>query len=401
MKGIIGEFTDYDTIYFDDGTKMIVSDYFNFFENNVKTNKITNCSYDAESEIFKYCYNNSEYRIKVKNNSRKLRILLGLMQLENSQKLDKENKELEEKRKEKLLNDARNGKIETEEAKQLYLKELKGKKRKLLIKMFDLSKFFKHNLSKINKFEIENCSSFGQLVCCLFAIISMILTAGSVIGIGWIAHILLWSDSVRAGFIGLLLYLVDLVYAGALVFGGFVPAFAIMSVLLLIPMLVLYFPIASVTQIIKNYIRNKENLKVINHEIKTLKDYSVPSEEINISNKSETTKDSLTKEIYEIYAKINDLDAESKKDALRRLSSIINQYQTKVKNIKAGELTLESEDYCRNKAISELHILDTEISSKLSHSNDDNSLEQVVSVINNEVAMLSEEKPLKRTLARK
>ena len=54
MKGIIGEFTDYDTIYFDDGNKMIVSDYFNFFENSVKTNKITNCSYDAESEIFKY-----------------------------------------------------------------------------------------------------------------------------------------------------------------------------------------------------------------------------------------------------------------------------------------------------------------------------------------------------------
>lgn len=79
MKGIIGEFTDYDTIYFDDGNKMIVSDYFNFFENNVKTNKITNCNYDVESEIFKYCYNNSEYRIKVKNNSRKLRILLGLM----------------------------------------------------------------------------------------------------------------------------------------------------------------------------------------------------------------------------------------------------------------------------------------------------------------------------------
>ena len=259
MKVISGKFTDFDIIYFDDGNKMIVSDYFNLLENGIKNNKITNCSYDVESEIFKYRYNNSEYRIKVKNNSRKLRILLGLMQLENSQKLANENKKLEEKRKEKLLNDARNGIIESEEAKQLYLKELKSNKIKKIFNLFDLS-------------EIENYELLDGILNGLLAVISVALTIGSVLGLRWLCRILIHNDSMIIELLGYLLYGFDFIYAACLVFGELFPEVYTLFTYLLSPLkFVLKYSLALVPQIIKNYLKKREDLKVTNYEIKALK----------------------------------------------------------------------------------------------------------------------------------
>ena len=70
--------------------------------------------------------NTEKYFIKISNkNTHNLRILLTLMELENKESAKRKSEHLEEIEKEVLLKQARNGVIQNEEARQLYLNELK------------------------------------------------------------------------------------------------------------------------------------------------------------------------------------------------------------------------------------------------------------------------------------
>ncbi len=118
--------TDSGTIMFPNNVEMRLDKFYDFLEKGIKNYEITNCSYDAFKNKLNFLYNGNKYMIKIENtNSGMGVILLNLVNLEENLRKEKEYQEVIKDRRERLLNDARCGNIYSEEAKQLYIEELK------------------------------------------------------------------------------------------------------------------------------------------------------------------------------------------------------------------------------------------------------------------------------------
>lgn len=118
--------TDCDTVIFPGMKEMTMEKFFDFFEKMIKNYEITNCEFVVDKNTVNFKYDGNQYEINLKNTSSGMGvILLNLVKLESTLRKEKEYKEVIEKRRELLLKDARSGNIYSEEAKQLYVSELK------------------------------------------------------------------------------------------------------------------------------------------------------------------------------------------------------------------------------------------------------------------------------------
>ncbi len=135
MRNVV--FTDAGTVKFLDKKEMTLPEFFTFFEKGIKNYKITDCNYDGDLNIYSFNYkeNDSEYGKRChicfgdRNTSsmpNELRILLTLLELEEGLRRQKEFEELVERNNEKMLEDARMGIIKTDEARKLYIDELRN-----------------------------------------------------------------------------------------------------------------------------------------------------------------------------------------------------------------------------------------------------------------------------------
>ena len=136
-------FTDYDTVKIGTEDEMTTKKFFKVFEYLIKNGEVTNCNYNSKNEEFSYLYDNKEYTIKITNKSiNKLRNLLSLTKLEQNEDTKRKDARIRENVKAELLRKARKGEIVSEEAKQLYIKELKSEiKLSNIFKGFELQDF--------------------------------------------------------------------------------------------------------------------------------------------------------------------------------------------------------------------------------------------------------------------
>lgn len=329
-------FTDYDTVKMDNNEEMTTKDFFNFFEKSIKSGKITCCRYDSKKEEFSYTYCGDKYFIKISDkNTHNLRILLTLMELENNESVKRKSQHLEEIEREELLKQARDGVIKNEEAKQLYLKELK----KELKDLFKIS----NNLYDIWNFDVTPRT---------YDILSPILSVLEVLGVMALAVSLglglTWWTIVPCIYLLVDVFLFISEYMDDLPLST--------------------FPSWLVSSIITNYIENTPKRKLLKHKIKWLKEYKLPVQEIDLSKtkqENNTWADYIEKHINNIYVNLAKLDDEDKSELREELETKLRDYRSDLSNVPASGLTLENEMTISSKFIVFLSELEQRIDEKL------------------------------------
>ena len=377
---IFGNFTSYDTIKFDDTfnfeddeiDEMVVDNYFNFLEENIKNGKILNCSYNPENETFYYEYDGIQYYITIKNNnSRNLRVLMTLLELANSKSSDMKDLQEEEMRKQNLIKKAKAGEIETDEAKELYLNELKRERKELISSAFK----FRYNIDGTPGAGASN------------ALIT-ILTSCSIVGSA-IAGAIVLSDK----------GIINTLSSWLLVIGSYGLAASIFAYGVRRNEVPLYNRIVeflgSTIMFVPNLIKglkklitkNLKRIKVINHKIEWLSDYHLPDSTLELSDEDKKSEDLITLYINNVYVAINELKkSEDKTKYLSELLGKIKEYQDSLRHLKSGELTTtNNEQYIRNAFISYLNDLENRINAVSVDNKKNEALDKTISMIQREL----------------
>ena len=253
------KFTDSDTVLFDD-KRMITSDYFNFLNTNINDGKVTNFNYDATTQTFSYQYDCDTYRIKIdKYSPLKLKTLFSLMFLEKNMHMVIETKQEEEARKRNLIEKARNGDIVSEEAKKLYVEELKKQRKELITGISDIIENPVIDPEGLNLDHGLGLGLFDIGIC--------------VVGT-FLFYDFVEIDTVTKFFLGI----------GSLSPITFIEILGLHIVPFRLRLYVKSFNALAIPfRVMGNFLRNAKSilssLKVINHEIKYLKKYHAPSDE--------------------------------------------------------------------------------------------------------------------------
>ncbi len=152
MGRIKGHFTDMYTIIWDDSDipEETIDDFLNEMKSGIRNNKIVNCNYDEKycnfnekNGIFTYeCHNGKkwlEYEITIPNKQIYSTVLSTLnlyIDLEAQQRIKEKEVTDEQDRKKKILENAKNGTIETEEGAKLYREFLKKEIKRYILNYF-------------------------------------------------------------------------------------------------------------------------------------------------------------------------------------------------------------------------------------------------------------------------
>ncbi len=327
---INGHFHVLNTIIFDDKTEMIVDDYFEHLEKGVKDGSIRDFSYDMEQETFSYNQNGNQYVIKVhKCMPNKIKFLFNLMIAEKNKRLVENDKKANDNRKKKLLDQARNGEIVSDEAKSLYMEELINERKNLIKGIFKLdlehSKFYDwlmYNADELVFFEFAIAIPVGVIVGLIayFYGFEAALPLGGMSTVGVLILTLLTALEtmmfeivpIRAR---LLTLLVDIVHN----FGH------------------------NLVRFLKEYKRIKPMLKVIKYKIKELKKYNVPTDEYVSSNLDTNTQDNYIDGYYtSIATALTQLDGEKKEKLRSEFLDKYNDYKAKKEKLKKSSNVLEA-----------------------------------------------------------
>ena len=377
---IFGNFTSYDTIKFDDTfnfeddevDEMVVDNYFNFLEENIKNGKILNCSYNPENETFYYEYDGTQYYIIIKNNnSRNLRVLMTLLELANSKSCDMKDLQAEERRKQNLIQKAKDGEIETDEAKELYLNELKRERKELISSAF--------------KFGYNIDGTTGAMV---INVVITILIAGTILCSGIVGAIVLSAKGIINSLSAFLLGFGSLGLSVPIVAYGVrrdeVPLYN--RIVEFLGSTIMFVP--NLIKGLKKLITKKlKRIKVINHKIEWLSDYHLPDSTLELSDEDKASEDLITLYINNVYVAINELKkSEDKTKYLSELLGKIKEYQDSLRHLKSGELTTtNNEQYIRNAFISYLTDLENKINAVSVNNKNNEALDKTISMIQREL----------------
>lgn len=174
------KFTSYDTVKCEND-EVTKEDYFNHLEERIKNRKISNFTYNCETNMFSYITttNKEHYTIQVKNNTHDFRILFSLMKYSNEidkkvlleNDILKKEKLTEEEMRRKISNDE----IDNEQTRLFFIKELKSK--------LSLKNLLKRSINKFKKtVKVSNHDETDFKLPChgLLAFCSTILFVGIV-----------------------------------------------------------------------------------------------------------------------------------------------------------------------------------------------------------------------------
>lgn len=334
----IGEvlFTDYYTVKFDGFTEQTTNDFFEMFEQMINREEIYNTKVQLDNKTLTFMVKSSTltqedklYKILLSdrevNNikrgipSRNIRILLTLFDYEKKLHLQKEyerkTETLTKEYNEKLLNDARSGKIINEDAKLLYIKELEN----------DL---------KANKNVKNNTVLKGFVNCIKKFKINVIMCVPIVFGIAGISAYIYTGFNICGIQISPLIFLSTLIY-----------------------------PIITTLNITNEALKEEspeikkinDEKKVIEHKIKSLKMMKVPCEKYESQmDKDDSDKERVNDMLRKIMYLIEKLPDDSKRKYGNELLSMLNQYQEDRVSLRKDKLVLDTEDMIRNRFIFKL-----------------------------------------------
>ena len=374
---INGNFTDCDTVEFGNGEELIVDDYLGKLKDDIRSGKIRKFSYDASNECLTYnCLNKNNlqdsYTVKISNNgSRNIRRIQELIDLSKAKQVHEENVTKEENRKKQLLVNAKSGKIETDEAKSLYMEELKNQRIKAITDNIYLT--------------FKNYEPSGQALAgfTIFLLIVDGITL-AILGIGAfeygksLALFKIFAFSSIAFFGSLFIPKCEFIYTIIKkIFKGLV------GTLCLIPNI-----IYSIGKIIKNGL---PKIKVINHKIKWLSDYHLPEESIDIQiNEDVDNKDLDFAKGYinSIHEALLSLGSSDKEIFRSKLNTLIDDYYKEMAEINAlvvGQLTTKSAYSARTKFLVGLSDLCKEMSKKILADKNPHSFDYLVRTLQSAV----------------
>ena len=295
MKEII--FTDYDTVLIENtGIEYTTEEFMNWFEKEIKSGKLTNCSYESDTETIKYKYKNNRYMIDLSNNNKFINPFLVLIELENRLQKDSETDK-------ELLEEAKKGHIKSDYARKLYIDSLK--------KDLSIVKY----LNKLNLFEIISDSFYEQ---------------------NYFLDILFVFD-VLLGILGAIV---------CLVYGKF--GLAIVDVLVTIFQGIMHNNNVLTTRLIFDTIKNtikrsreisKEN-KLIKHKIKNLENMNLNEDKDNTYQKewNDSIDNLISKSINNISAKIVRLNNYDKKIIRNELDEKLREYRDSISKLSNNDI---------------------------------------------------------------
>lgn len=334
----IGEvlFTDYYTVKFDGFTEQTTNDFFEMFEQMINREEIYNTKVQLDNKTLTFMVKSSTltqedklYKILLSdrevNNikrgipSRNIRILLTLFDYEKKLHLQKEYERkaetLTKEYNEKLLNDARTGKIINEDAKLLYIKELEN----------DL---------KANKNVKNNTVLKGFVNYIKKRKINVIMCVPIVFGTAGISAYIYTGFNICGIQISPLIFLSTLIY-----------------------------PIITTLNITNEALKEaspeikkiNDEKKVIEHKIKSLKMMKVPCEKYESQmDKDDSNKERVNNMLRKIMYLIEKLPDDSKRKYGNELLSMLNRYQEDRVSLRKDKLVLDTEDMIRNRFIFKL-----------------------------------------------
>ncbi len=331
--------TGYNTVIIPGKKEMTTDKFFDFFEKNIKKRKITECMYDIDNSSVSFMYQEYQHIIKLENaNSGLGVILLNLVRYEeelrreeeylkqrekNQQEVKKREKESLE-RKEKILLTAREGIIETEEAKQIYIQDLKeslGFKGKI------------KGILKARKKALDDSVCYNDFMKIFQVILSMITSPVVCV---WL---LFYTKSIILGLI-------------ILVCGINISEDAVKE----------RFSLSFIFNFIKELFKSDIfNNKMIKHKIENLEKMKIKETDDNLSVmrvEDVPFSDLINEQIREISIKIDELNDEDKKIYLEKVRIIVtdltnrinvskkcNDYSNKKKKEIVSYMSLELSNY--------------------------------------------------------
>ena len=324
-------FTDYDTVKCDGFAEQTINDFFEMLEQMVNREEIYNTKVQLDNKTLTFMVKSSTltqedklYKILLSdrevNNirkgipSRNIRILLTLFDYEKKLHLEKESERktetLTKEYNEKLLNDARSGKIINEDAKLLYIKELEN----------DL---------KVNKNVKNDTVLKGFINYIKKRKINVIMCVPIVFGTAGISAYIYTGFNICGIQISPLIFLSTLIY-----------------------------PIITTLNITNEALKEaspeikkiNDEKKVIEHKIKSLKMMKVPCEKYESQmDKDDSNKERVNNMLRKIMYLIEKLPDDSKRKYGNELLSMLNQYQEDRVSLRKDRLVLDTEDMIRNR----------------------------------------------------
>ena len=356
-NAIQGVFTSFDTVSWSDETEIFTNEYFDFLNKGILNGTVCKCSYDAINEEFSYIYDNTNYVLKVTNNTRNLRILLNLLALEKEKRIQDEENEAEAKRKEGLIADAKIGNIVSEEARVLYLNSLRAERKQL---------FFGQEKITENK-NLELLAASTALITVVDFAIHFVIGACFVYNYGaFITTLYAIAALVRI--------IISFIKKATNIENSF--SMFVAKTLTFIP------------NTIKNLKQNFSKIRILNHKIKCLKEYKPLISSVNfevVSDPNKTFNGFINKYVNNIYVKISQLDEDDKKEFIAELLKGLNEFQSGLKGLQNRGLTTISEDYLRRSLVVYLSGIEQRIDNKLGNSAESKSIEDVMSTLQNEL----------------
>ena len=373
-----GIFTSYDTVRFNDGKEYIVDEFFNKIKEDIKSKKIYNCHYNADEEKFIYENKGEVFTVSIEGKgSRVLRIINEAIDLEKALKVHEENVQKEADRKKALLDKAINGKVESDEAKDLYLEYLKKER----IKAFTESFHFTFKELELSNSRLESIA------------IPVWVANGGVVLITLVVAFIKWLLVVTPMALSTFFKIVTLpVIFDVSIFINDAKYFLKIIELITRGVVGTVMTVPNVIKGFINFFRNGlSKIKLINHKIKWLSDYHLPDESIDIKiNEDVDSKDiDFAKDyINNIHEALLSLSSSDKAVFIGKLKDLTDEYHKEINEINSlanGELTTKSEYSARIKFLVGLSELCKEISPKALAGKNTHSFEFMVKALENAI----------------
>ncbi len=305
--------TDYGTVIFPSLKEMKINKFFDFFEKGIKEYQITECMYDVENNKLNFLYNGNKYMIEIENtHSGNGIILLNLVRLEENLRRQKEYDDIMKKTREKLLVDARCGNIHSEEARQLYMKELKESIsfKKILGKIRDIFKKC--------SYYAEHFTTFLFILGIILAVFSGTLSFGAFLG---------GVEYFKAGIYCLVVFLfsIEIIITSQNDYN----IFELLAV----------GTYKSIKQI-------SEEISMVNHKLKYLRKYELPKNEMFSKITVDSFNEDVSLKLYQIYEKLLKL-SEKDRNLLRvNLANKINDVRNKIGDNSSSIDDINNEFLC-------------------------------------------------------
>ena len=363
-------FTKFDTVSFEDGSEMSLPDYYENLENGISQGILKDFSYNPNNKQLSYTHNGELYVCQIDDasyNSEKIRGLIAYDLIRNKLEADMHD---EENRKKKQINDAYNGVVETEEAKKIYIKDLKKKRWKTIFKQLKFVKTISYDkIAEVLHVIIGIAFSVDFIfvatifdsigVSRLITILSSLLCF--VIGVSGIHANIYDNYNNLANPATLVAHLITFIFQ---ITFGIVPSI-----------------IKSISNLIKIAL---PEIKTINHRIKYIENYKIDSKKESTKIDEISNDKSLETSINNVYRALNNLDKETQQRYIMLISKKLSEYRERLALVDVNSVSRKGyEEDLRLEIVDYFNGLVADINSLLS--DNDNSLDDTLSKMQNDL----------------